>query len=148
MPLQNTSLENQEKIIIQKIILSQTELFEELMKKYQKPIYFYLFKLFNGNVADTEDTTAETFSKAYLKITSFKSSFKFSSWLYRITHNVAIDLIRKNKNYYVWGIEKLEKIPVQKVNLSLEYNLDKILNFLKPTDRSILTMKYLDELSS
>ena len=118
------------------------------MEEYQRPIYFYLLKILNGNVQDAEDMTAETFATGYLKLTSFNLKLKFSSWLYRIAHNKAVDLIRKNRYNYIIDIDKLEISDNKNKKLSLEFDLQKILQFLDPKDRSILIMKYIEELKN
>jgi RNA polymerase sigma-70 factor (ECF subfamily) len=48
-----------------------------------------------GNKDKAEDIVQETFIKAYVNLHSFDTKKKFSSWLYRIAHNEAINNIRK-----------------------------------------------------
>lgn len=66
--------------------------FTELMRRYEDKIERYLKHL----VGNTEalDITQETFLKVYQNIQSFDTARKFSSWLYRIAHNVAVNWLR------------------------------------------------------
>lgn len=49
------------------------------------------------NVDDAEDLTIEAFSKAFKSLHRFKKDYTFSTWLFRIATNNAIDFIRKKK---------------------------------------------------
>jgi RNA polymerase sigma-70 factor (ECF subfamily) len=50
-----------------------------------------------GNSADAEDVTQEVFIKVYRKLDSFEGRSQLSTWLYRITVNKCLDLLRKRK---------------------------------------------------
>ena len=49
------------------------------------------------NVDDAEDLTIEAFAKAFKNLKKFKKDYTFSTWLFRIATNNAIDFIRKKK---------------------------------------------------
>jgi len=49
------------------------------------------------NVDDAEDLTIEAFAKAFRNLARFKKDYTFSTWLFRIATNNAIDFIRKKK---------------------------------------------------
>ncbi|PTB89483.1 RNA polymerase subunit sigma-24, partial [Marivirga lumbricoides] len=68
----------------------------ELMKRYKKPVYHMVLKMVR-NVDDAEDLTIEAFSKAFKSLHRFKKDYTFSTWLFRIATNNAIDFIRKKK---------------------------------------------------
>ncbi len=71
--------------------------FAEIVNRYQEPLRRYLFRLGCKDSNDVEDMLQNVFIKIYINLNDYDSSLKFSSWLYRITHNEAIDLFRKNK---------------------------------------------------
>ena len=50
------------------------------------------------NEQDALDVSQEVFLKAYTKLNSFRGTCKFSTWLYKITYNVSLDVIKNNKN--------------------------------------------------
>jgi RNA polymerase sigma-70 factor (ECF subfamily) len=50
-----------------------------------------------GDRATAEDLAQETFVKAYLKLATFDTTRRLSSWLFRIAHNTAIDTLRKGR---------------------------------------------------
>ncbi|MDH5367321.1 MAG: sigma-70 family RNA polymerase sigma factor [Cyclobacteriaceae bacterium] len=67
-----------------------------LMERYKKPVYHMILKMVR-NVDDAEDLTIEAFAKAFKNLHRFKKDFTFSTWLFRIATNNAIDFIRKKK---------------------------------------------------
>jgi len=70
--------------------------FAELMSRYKKPVYHMILKMVR-NVDDAEDLTIEAFAKAFRNLARFKKDYTFSTWLFRIATNNAIDFIRKKK---------------------------------------------------
>src|SRR5688500_10187921 len=69
--------------------------FEELVRRYQRPIAGYVFRLL-GDYEASLDVTQEVFIKVYNSLERYRSDYKFSTWLYRIAHNAAIDHLRRN----------------------------------------------------
>ena len=67
-----------------------------LMQSYKKPVYHMVLKMVR-NVDDAEDLTIEAFAKAFKNLHKFKKDYTFSTWLFRIATNNAIDFIRKKK---------------------------------------------------
>jgi RNA polymerase sigma-70 factor (ECF subfamily) len=86
----------QEKLIIEQVALGETDAFEELLLANQKNVYNLALKM-TGNQTDAEDITQEAFFKAFRLLSSFRGDSRFSVWLYRITHNLCIDFLRKKK---------------------------------------------------
>ncbi|MDN5200488.1 sigma-70 family RNA polymerase sigma factor [Fulvivirgaceae bacterium BMA10] len=70
--------------------------YAELMKRYKKPVYHMILKMVR-NVDDAEDLTIEAFAKSFKNLHKFKKDYTFSTWLFRIATNNAIDFIRKKK---------------------------------------------------
>jgi RNA polymerase sigma-70 factor (ECF subfamily) len=69
--------------------------FEELVRRYQRPIIAYVFRML-GDQEAALDVTQEVFIKVYNSLARYSSEYKFSTWLYRIAHNAAIDHMRRN----------------------------------------------------
>ncbi len=67
-----------------------------LMKRYKKAVYFMILKMIR-DADDAEDLTMEAFAKAFRNLHKFKKDYTFSTWLFRIATNNAIDFIRKKK---------------------------------------------------
>jgi RNA polymerase sigma-70 factor, ECF subfamily len=69
--------------------------FEELVKRYQRPISAYVYRMV-GDYEAALDLTQEIFIKVYNSLARYRSEFKFSTWIYKIAHNCAIDHLRRN----------------------------------------------------
>src|SRR5437868_13953176 len=69
--------------------------FEELVRRYQRPIAAYVYRMV-GNYDAALDLTQEVFIKVYNSLSRYRSEFKFSTWIYKIAHNAAIDHLRRS----------------------------------------------------
>ena len=73
-----------------------TAAFERLVRKYEKYVCTTVYSVVR-NYDDSFDVAQEVFLKLYHNIGSFKGESSFSSWLYRIAKNTALDFLRKEK---------------------------------------------------
>jgi RNA polymerase sigma factor (sigma-70 family) len=67
-----------------------------LLNKYNKSLYFTILKMVN-NRDDAEDITMQAFSKAFSNLDAYDYRFAFTTWLFKIGTNAAIDFIRKKR---------------------------------------------------
>src|SRR4028118_897305 len=81
--------------LIVKAIGGREDGFEELVRRYQRPITGYVYRMLSDYDASL-DVTQEVFIKVYNSLARYSSDYKFSTWLYRIAHNAAIDYMRRN----------------------------------------------------
>ena len=70
--------------------------FEEIVRAHEKVVYHMALQTL-GNREDAEDAAQDVFLKAYTSLKSFRGESKISVWLYRITNNVCIDMLRRRK---------------------------------------------------
>ncbi|MCD4761533.1 RNA polymerase sigma factor [bacterium] len=68
-----------------------------LTRKYEAKLLSYILRISNVSKEEAEDILQEVFIKAYYNLNSFDKELKFSSWIYRITHNQVISNFRKIK---------------------------------------------------
>ena len=69
--------------------------FEELVRRYQRPIAAYVYRMV-GDYDAALDLTQEVFIKVYGSLSRYRSEFKFSTWIYKIAHNAAVDHLRRS----------------------------------------------------
>src|SRR2546425_6965253 len=69
--------------------------FEELVRRYQRPIAAYVYRMV-GDYDAALDLTQEVFIKVYNSLSRYRSEYKFSTWIYKIAHNSAIDHLRRH----------------------------------------------------
>src|SRR5918912_1604006 len=70
--------------------------FNELVRRYQRPIAAYVYRMV-GDYDAALDLTQEVFIKVYSSLTRYRSEFKFSTWIYKIAHNASVDYLRRNR---------------------------------------------------
>lgn len=79
-------------------ILNQNDqlAYATLMNKYKKAVYFTVLKMVS-NKDDAEDLTMQAFTKAFKSLEKYDNQYAFSTWLFRIASNNAIDHLRKKR---------------------------------------------------
>jgi RNA polymerase sigma-70 factor (ECF subfamily) len=70
--------------------------FRELVRRYERPVFSLVFRMVR-DTATAEDLAQDTFIKVLNHIDKYNPEFKFSSWLFKIANNVAIDFLRKRR---------------------------------------------------
>src|ERR671912_1364028 len=97
--------------------------FEELVRRYQRPISAYVYRMV-GNYESALDLTQEIFIKIYGSLSKYRPEFKFSTWIYKIAHNCAVDHLRRNagrERSLLAGLEGDQyELPIESGNLSPE----------------------------
>jgi RNA polymerase sigma-70 factor (ECF subfamily) len=142
---------------------------EELVQLYlesQNVAYFnLLYKRYSGKIfgkslsllkseSEAEDATQDIMMKILLNMSKFSGKSRFSTWIYSITYNYCIDFLRrKKKDPSVYVDDYLENLDVPddvEDKFLLEMNVSRLKVILEeiPTgDKTILLMKYQDEMS-
>ena len=82
--------------LVQSAKAGKRDAFGKLAKKYQNKVFYLAFDLV-GDYEDAKDIAQEAFIRAYEKLSQFEERAQFSTWLYRITVNLAMDLHRRRK---------------------------------------------------
>jgi RNA polymerase sigma-70 factor (ECF subfamily) len=71
--------------------------FDELVNRYQRPISAFVYRMV-GDYDAALDLTQEIFIKVYASLSRYRPEFKFSTWIYKIAHNAAIDHLRRTSS--------------------------------------------------
>lgn len=80
--------------LVDKARAGDTDAFRELVDRHSQTMFKTAFRL-TGNEADADDLVQEALLRAYRKLDRFDGRSQFSTWLYRITVNCGMDLMRK-----------------------------------------------------
>jgi RNA polymerase sigma-70 factor, ECF subfamily len=146
---------------IQQVLKGDQDAYGEIVELYKDKVYQISYRML-GNRHEAEDIAQEAFIRAFVNIHSFNINLKFSTWLFRIATNLCIDRIRKKKpDYYldaeVAGTDGLtmysqiasnENMPEKEVeSLELEETIQKEIMKLPEKYRSVIVLKYIEELS-
>jgi RNA polymerase sigma-70 factor (ECF subfamily) len=70
--------------------------YRELIRRYERPVFALILRMVRDRQL-AEDLAQETFIKALNAITSYRPEFKFSSWIFKIANNAAIDHLRRRE---------------------------------------------------
>lgn len=70
--------------------------YRELVRRYERPLFSLLYRMVRDREL-AEDLAQETFVKALNAIESYRPEFKFSSWIFKIANNAAIDHLRRRE---------------------------------------------------
>jgi RNA polymerase sigma-70 factor, ECF subfamily len=85
-------------IIVERVVAGDTELFRTLVERHQRAVYGLGLSFFR-NTEDAADFTQDVFLKAFRSLASFQGRSRFSTWLYRIAYNAAVNNLKRRKEY-------------------------------------------------
>lgn len=88
--------QEEERRIIDRVLSGDVNAFALLVKDQSKIVYNLCLRMV-GNEQDACDLSQDAFLKAYMNLSVFRGDSKFSSWLYRLTSNICLDFLRRQK---------------------------------------------------
>ncbi|MBS1240897.1 MAG: polymerase sigma factor, sigma-70 family [Gemmatimonadetes bacterium] len=74
----------------------QEAAYRELIRRYERPVFSLIYRMVRDRET-AEDLAQETFIKVLNAIASYRPEFKFSSWVFKIANNTAIDHLRRRE---------------------------------------------------
>lgn len=87
---------NEDEALIAAALNGSAYAWEKLVKRYESKIYNHGLRL-TGNASDAMDLMQEVFLGVYRNLHRFRGDAKFSSWIFRIAHNKAVDMNRRKR---------------------------------------------------
>lgn len=125
--------------------------FSKLIDENKNFVYSLVLKTIN-NTQDAEEVAQDVFVKAFSSIKQFNQKSKFSTWLYKIAYFTSINHLRKQKqlssSLNLIEIESEDDSALDNINDSEKSAIiNEALGYLRPIDRSLISMYYLEELS-
>ncbi len=82
--------------IVQLAIAGREAAYRELLRRYQRPVFSLIYRMVRDREV-AEDLAQECFVKALNALHTYRPEFKFSSWIFKIANNAAIDHLRRRK---------------------------------------------------
>jgi len=136
------------------LTLKNQEYYLCLMKRYEDKLFNYILKISNISKEEAEDILQEVFIKVYQNLNDYDSSSKFSSWIYRITHNATISAFRKKDvrpQSIPWDNEELINILKSTSNIEKDIiqqstykQILNIINHLPLKYKEVLILKFVE----
>lgn len=142
--------------LVEKILAGNEELFSEIVKRYQNKLFYYILR-YCKNSEDAQDLLQNVLFKVYKNLRSFNTKRKFSSWIYRIAHNEAVNFIRFNfgkihisidNNEYLQNTLGTHDNTLEKIDhkTSIE-KLKKIIETLPLQYKDVIILRFFEEKS-
>jgi len=126
------------------------EEYAELVNRYEEKLKRYAGYLMGGEESD--EVVQDTVIKAFVNLNSFDEKRKFSSWIYRIAHNEAMNRVKKKKHLSLDFNDWLKEVLPGKINVEEEYEKkeekEAVRESLLKLDfkyRSVLSLYYLED---
>src|SRR3954469_25740943 len=83
-----------DRVLVARILEGDRDRFTELVKRYEKRVVNYVYRT-THRYEEAHDLAQDIFVKVYLALDRYDSKYQFSTWLFRIAQNAAIDALRK-----------------------------------------------------
>ena len=128
------------------------EAFGALVEQYRDNVYRLAYRMC-GNAYDADEAAQEAFVAAWRALPNFRGEAKFSTWLYRLTTNAAIDVMRREKRHQTVGDGEMVDLaddadsPQETVERTEQQEaVQKALSTLSEEYREVLLLRYMEEL--
>jgi RNA polymerase sigma-70 factor (ECF subfamily) len=92
------SLVADDQLVVARIVSGQKEGFRILVERHEKAVYGLGLSFFR-NADDAADFSQEVFLKAFRNLSRFEGRSRFSTWLYKIAYNTAINEVNRRREY-------------------------------------------------
>lgn len=102
-----------DEMVVHSVRTHNQELYAVLVTRYEHKLLRYATNLIHDEQA-AKDVVQESFIKAFVNLKGFDTKKKFSSWIYRITHNEAMNVLKKYRKVVAWP-EDLEVVDDQDI---------------------------------
>jgi RNA polymerase sigma-70 factor, ECF subfamily len=142
-----------EQLPVQEARAGDARAWDVLFKRYQLPLYVYVFELVRDEQTSL-DLVQETFISAARHINSLRDDDKFGSWLFGIAHQKCIQRWRQQQRETA-ALEEIADAPAELeddprdllIRREQEAEFMKLLDLLPPLQRSVLLLRFVEDFS-
>src|SRR5213595_1230382 len=149
-----------DRALVARILEGDRDRFTELVKRYEKRVVNYVYRI-THRYEDAHDLTQEIFVKVYVALDRYDPKYQFSTWLFRIAQNSAIDALckksiaevpiakpagdeeSKDREFADTGVSPYRALK----NKQLAAAIDKAVLELPPDYRELIRLRHFAELS-
>jgi RNA polymerase sigma-70 factor (ECF subfamily) len=149
-----------EQVLVDRISSGDSRAFQDLVEGYKKKVYYIAYDI-TGDHNDAEDISQEVFLKVFRSLKTFRRNAKLSSWLYQISVNASIDLLRKKSSKPEKLMDNLERVDIREnlpgssahaqnpersaENIMIQHRISQALQKISPKERSVFVMRHYNE---
>jgi RNA polymerase sigma-70 factor, ECF subfamily len=132
--------------LLQQIATGDPRAFRRLVDKHAPPLVTYLTRVLRSQ-AEAEELVQEVFLRVWQRANEYQASFRVSTWLHRIGHNLAVDQLRRRKGNTEVDDEREAAPPSERPHALLEHKqralgLQAAMEALPLRQRTALLLKY------
>ncbi len=149
-----------DRTLVARILEGDRDRFTELLARYEKRVINYVYRI-THRYEDAHDLSQEIFVKVYLALDRYDPKYQFSTWLFRIAQNSAIDALRKKSISEVPLTHRTDDEPAKErefadggvspyralKNKQLSAAIDTAVAKLPPDYRELIQLRHFAELS-
>jgi len=133
-------------VLVAKCLEGDTSVFEQFLERYQRPIFNLALRMVE-DYEDARDITQTVFVKAWERLETYDPKHKFFSWLYRITVNESLNLLKRRRRV-LEGVQQLlfnspRPARAEPHDEGQSVKLRNALMKLKPEHRAVVVLKHL-----
>ena len=138
-----TITDEQDRALVRGYLEGHRDAANRLIDRYQKPLYNVALRMLH-DAQDAEDVTQTVFLNALLKLRSYDPKYRFFSWVYRMTVNESLNVIKRRKPTVALEEESGLPAPGSTTDQLAEVQdrVGKALLELKPDDRAVVVLRH------
>jgi RNA polymerase sigma-70 factor (ECF subfamily) len=155
-----SSMEESDAAAVSRARAGDSDAFRVLVERHSRNIFRLAYRM-TGSEQDAEDVVQESFFKAFRQLKGFEERANFGTWLYRITANCALDLMRKRKRHdeihekdepdYERGVPNMEMRSATPdgllLGIEVRQQVHAALGALSPMERSAFVLRHFEGMS-
>lgn len=140
--------DEQDRALVRRYLAGQRDAASGLVDRYQRRLFNVALRML-GNAEDAEDVTQTVFLNAFRKLRTYNPKYKFFSWVYRMTVNESLNLLKRRKRTV--GLEA--DLPVAAPGAAADRTTEvqdlvgRALMRLTPDDRAVVVLKHFASFS-
>lgn len=135
--------DEQDRALVARFLEGQGDAAGGLVDRYQMRLFNVALRML-GNVQDAEDVTQTVFLNAFLNLRSYDPRYKFFSWIYRMTVNESLNMLKRRKPTVTLEDELDIRAPGAAADgaAETEDRVGRALMGLKPDDRAVVVLRH------
>jgi RNA polymerase sigma-70 factor (ECF subfamily) len=135
--------DEQDRALVKRYLEGQRDAASGLVDRYEKRLFNVALRMLD-DVQDAEDVTQTVFLNAFLRLRTYDPRYKFFSWVYRMTVNESLNMLKRRKRTVTLEGEPDIQAPGAAPDRAAEVEdrVGKALMGLKPDDRAVVVLSH------
>jgi len=135
--------DEQDRALVKRCLENHRDAAGALVERYQQHLFNVALRML-GNVQDAEDVTQTVFLNAFYSLGTYDPTYKFFSWIYRMTVNESLNMLKRRKPTVTLEDDLDILAPGAAVDgaAEAEDRVGKALMALKPDDRAVVVLRH------